>query len=68
MDPAEAAEMSDPDRNRQFRRRWAEPHVERHAWSTPASAGALGTLGLALLEAWRRKQKEATASPAGAPR
>ena len=54
MDPAEAAAMSDPDRNRWFRRRWHEPLHERPmSRTTPA---AIELTGRALLEAWRRER------------
>jgi hypothetical protein len=55
MDPARAAAMSDPELNRWFRRRWAEP-----ATRPPPSAPVLDPLHttpeqvrLQLLETWR---------------
>lgn len=53
-DAAAAAAMSDPVRNPHFRRRWTEagaPTGPRHP-----DVGALGTLGLALLEALNRRK------------
>ena len=61
MDAATAAAMSDPERNRWFRRRWAE---QRDAGSgipastpTPAPEIAVTLTGLALLAEWRRSRR-----------
>ncbi len=57
MDAAAAARMSDPDRNRQFSRRWDEPaSIAKTATTQPAPRDQLGTLGVALLDAFRRKR------------
>lgn len=57
MDAADAARMSDPDRNPHFRRRWAENGVRHASMPTMCAGDDLGPIGLALLEAWRRKQQ-----------
>jgi hypothetical protein len=60
MNAATAAAMSDPDRNPMFRRRWVETAA---APVTPRStAGAFGPIGLALIDAWRRKQQANSAA------
>jgi hypothetical protein len=59
MDPARAAAMSDPEKNRWFRRRWAEP-VTRNPQPLSAVIRADRThtspeqIGLHLREAWRQ--------------
>jgi hypothetical protein len=58
MDPARAAAMSDPELNRWFRRRWAEPATRpppavtlaNRAHSTPEQ------IGLQLREVWRQER------------
>ena len=68
MDAATAAAMSDPERNRHFRRRWQDPQAprtepaDRHA---SRDADPLGPIGHELLEAWRRQQRR---MPEGDPR
>jgi len=59
MDAAAAAAMSDPERNRQFRRRWHEAATAAPAPRAPLrqQGEALGPIGHALLEAWRRKRE-----------
>lgn len=54
MDAAAAARMSDPDRNRQFSRKWTESVA---LGPTPATntTDTLGPIGLALRDAWRRR-------------
>jgi hypothetical protein len=52
MDAATAAAMSDPERNRLFRRRWMEP-----PHNPPVCGQAVGDIeltGRALLNEWRR--------------
>lgn len=58
--------MSDPNRNPAFQRRWSEPSPVYALTKTVESLAdnALGQLGLALLEAWRKQQ----ASDRGPPR
>lgn len=63
MDAARAAAMSDPERNPNFRRRWQEgppPLADALREDQPER---LGTIGRALLGAWRRQQvrREGTA-------
>lgn len=53
MDAATAAAMSNPDRNPHFRRRWTDGEADASALSTRPS---VGTFGLALLEALRRRR------------
>jgi hypothetical protein len=54
MDAARAAEISDPERNRWFRRRWHEPTDEPTA---PVEVEHVITLsGQELLRQWRRKR------------
>lgn len=56
MDAAAAARMSDPERNTHFRRLWREPAADV-VLATPCSvAGNVGTLGIALIKAWRHRQ------------
>jgi hypothetical protein len=60
MDAAAAAAMSDPDRNPHFRRLWQE-QVLRPPRVIPAGSppsDKLGTLGVALIEAWRRTSSD----------
>ena len=56
MDAATAAEMSDPDRNKWFRRRWTEPpHLaECRRPRTPEPNQDVEPIGAALREQWRR--------------
>lgn len=55
MDRAQAAEMSDPDRNWHFRRRWCEvPAAKVGIRIGSPVPPQLGTLGYALLEAFAR--------------
>ena len=58
-DTASAAAMSDPDRNRWFRRRWDEPaclvHVASEA-GPPLPQDELASTGLALLHEWRQQR------------
>jgi hypothetical protein len=58
MDAASAAAMSDPDRNPHFRRIWHDPAPPPVMTAMAARASSLGDLGLALLDAWRRKQAQ----------
>lgn len=57
MDPAAAAAMSDPDRNPQFRRRWDDTESVQPGGSPRNSSAVVGTLGLALLEAFKRRRQ-----------
>lgn len=59
-DPAAAAGMSDPVRNPSFRRRWREVDqlLQPVVPSPKPGADPLGPIGLALLDAWRRKQTD----------
>jgi MYXO-CTERM domain-containing protein len=57
IDAAAAARMSDPDRNPHFRRRWDEKATASARSPAPGTDGHLGPIGLALLEAWRRKRQ-----------
>ncbi|MDB5318320.1 MAG: hypothetical protein JWO24_4164 [Rhodospirillales bacterium] len=55
MDRAQAAAMSDPDRNQHFRRRWCEVPAARIIVGIGSTMmPSLGTLGYALLEALAR--------------
>lgn len=56
MDTAMAAAQSDPNRNQQFRRRWCEPAAA--SVFADAQRDQIGTLGHALLEAFRRREAE----------
>jgi hypothetical protein len=57
MDTAAAAAMSDPERNRWFRRRWAERVVRRPDPAGPEQGTpGLDLLGRELLAAWRRER------------
>jgi len=62
MDAAAAAAMSDPDRNPHFRRRWSEASAGGVSDCADPANGQIGTLGLALLEAFARR-KAAAARP-----
>ncbi len=65
MDAAAAARMSDPDRNRQFSRKWTEPVALPIA--APNTTDTLGPIGLALRDAWRRRAElHASQEPEGA--
>lgn len=55
MDAANAAAQSDPDRNPHFRRRWREPRVV--AAQVHAQPNQIGTLGHALLAAFRQRRE-----------
>jgi hypothetical protein len=56
MDPAAAAAMSDPDRNKWFRRRWSEPlHVRKSCPRTPDPEEALKETSSTIQEHWRRE-------------
>jgi hypothetical protein len=58
MDAANAAAMSDPKRNHHFRRRWTEASTKSVVPApTQPSEDAVGAVGLALLDAWRRKRE-----------
>ena len=59
MDAAAAAAMSDPDRNTYFRRRWLEASAVQPDSAPPCTGGDIGTFGLALLEALRRRDSGA---------
>jgi hypothetical protein len=59
MDAAVAAAMSDPERNRHFRRRWSEGGLAVPSASARSSTIGIGTLGLALQEALRRANTNA---------
>ena len=65
MDAAAAAAMSDPDPNPRFRRRWLEPGPVGLLMVPRSTTSAVGPIGLALIEAWWRKQR--VADPAVAP-
>ena len=65
IDAARAADMSDPERNRWFRRRWVDaiPNACPGSWHTsPSPQQGLETrddfdlLGRELLAAWRRER------------
>lgn len=56
MDAAAAATMSDPDRNRHFRRRWREPTSPRVIALLQPPQNSLGAISIALVEAGRREQ------------
>jgi len=58
MDAATAAAMSDPDRNKWFRRRWADSsHPPKQApGRSPQPPAALELTGYALLEQWRSER------------
>ena len=66
MDAATAAAMSDPDRNPMFRRRWRAATPVAVLVTPRSTTSAVGPIGLALIEAWWRKQR--VADPAVAPR
>lgn len=68
MDASVAARMSDPERSPHFRRRWQEPARGHSAMVPGVSRGDLGPIGVALLEAWRRKQQETAEPPVAARR
>jgi hypothetical protein len=57
--------MSDPDHNPHFRRRWLEPGPADLLMVPRSTTSAVGPIGLALIEAWQRKQR--MAEPAVAP-
>lgn len=57
MHPAAAAAMSDPDRNPQFIRRWDDTETVQPSGSPRNYSAAVGTLGLALLEAIARRRR-----------
>lgn len=64
MDTANAAAISDPNRNLHFRRRWHEDaSIFVNRQDTPARAWP-GTFGVALLEAFRAKQQAAAEADA----
>jgi hypothetical protein len=63
MDAAAAA-MSDPDRNPHFRRRWLEPGPLAMPVVPRSATGIVGPVGVALIDAWRRKQQPAAAAVA----
>jgi hypothetical protein len=65
MDAATAARMSDPEHNPLFRRRWLETPLVAVLVTPRSTTGVVGPIGLALIEAWRRKQR--VADPAVAP-
>jgi hypothetical protein len=69
MDPATAAAMSDPDRNRWFRRRWFEPSSAPPLRPEgPARPGDVVELtGYALLEHWRWEREFAQPAPIKSP-
>jgi hypothetical protein len=58
MDTATAAGMSDPDRNKWFRRRWSEPPEAARSRlpKTPEPDKALEQIGSTLREQWRRER------------
>ncbi len=62
MNAADAARMSDPLLNPHFRRRWAEDRDDQAP--SRGRDNELGAIGLALLEAWRKRQ-EANVMPRG---
>jgi hypothetical protein len=66
MDAATAAAMSDPDRNRFFRRRWRETWVVVAAQPRPATdpAERLELAGQDLLREWRRERAQRQADSA----
>ena len=59
MDAATAAAMSDPDRNKWFRRRWSEPPdvAECRQPRTPEPNQDVEQIGAALREQWRGERK-----------
>lgn len=59
-DAAAAAAMSDPDNNRWFRRRWAEPVLTqpRVEPTSPQPTQDFELIGTELLAAWRRERAE----------
>ena len=62
MDAATAAAMSDPDRNKWFRRRWSEPPQSPARTTSPGQpTGPVELTGYALLEQWRRTKEQADA-------
>lgn len=59
MDAARAAAMSDPERNRWFRRRWLEPEgVKPRPVGDASPSDQLEKTGLDLLLTWRRQKAE----------
>jgi hypothetical protein len=65
MDAAAAAAMSDPDRNRWFRRRWSEAPVRRNRQPGSETAYGLELTGRELLEMWRREMAGTIVDPLG---
>jgi hypothetical protein len=67
MDAATAAAMSDPERNRFFRRRWvSEPDdgpCKHRITSEPHDS--IDLTGLELLQQWRREREAEEAEPRG---
>jgi hypothetical protein len=64
MDAAAAAAMSDPEHNPHFRRRWLEATPAAVLVTPRSTAGVVGPIGLALIDAWQRKQQAAAAASA----
>lgn len=56
MDAAKAAAMSDPDRNYNLRRRWGDESAPVQIPMPRPRSDALGPIGLALLDAWRKRK------------
>lgn len=60
MDAAAAAAMSDPDLNPHFRRRWDEGRLDAAVRTSRPANTAIGTLGIALQDASRLANGQAT--------
>lgn len=61
MDAADAARMSDPDRNRHFSRRWSDP-PKQTTRSADSASDCLGAIGMAMLLAVQSKRAKGGAT------